>query len=60
MGARGFFGADRIVAAPGHGVDDFNTGQRYGLEVAAPLNARGIYTEGNVAGAMQYETESWT
>ncbi len=39
-------GSGIVHTAPGHGVDDFNTGQKYGLEVAAPLNDRGIYTEG--------------
>jgi isoleucyl-tRNA synthetase len=39
-------GSGIVHTAPGHGVDDFNTGQRYGLEVAAPLDDRGRYTEG--------------
>jgi isoleucyl-tRNA synthetase len=39
-------GSGIVHTAPGHGVDDFNTGQRYGLEVAAPLNDRGVYLEG--------------
>src|SRR6202050_2383859 len=39
-------GGGIVHTAPGHGVDDFNTGQRYGLEVYAPLNDRGVYTEG--------------
>ena len=39
-------GSGIVHTAPGHGVDDFNTGQRYGLEAYAPLNDRGVYTEG--------------
>jgi isoleucyl-tRNA synthetase len=39
-------GSGIVHTAPGHGVDDFNTGQRYGLEIAAPLDDRGVYTEG--------------
>src|SRR5580698_5393694 len=39
-------GSGIVHTAPGHGVDDFNTGQKYGLEVYAPLNDRGVYTEG--------------
>src|SRR5450755_3329145 len=39
-------GSGIVHTAPGHGVDDFNTGQKYGLEVAAPLDDRGRYTEG--------------
>jgi len=39
-------GSGIVHTAPGHGVDDFNTGQKYGLEIAAPINDRGIYLEG--------------
>jgi isoleucyl-tRNA synthetase len=39
-------GSGIVHTAPGHGVDDFNTGQKYGLETYAPLDDRGVYTEG--------------
>jgi isoleucyl-tRNA synthetase len=39
-------GSGIVHTAPGHGVDDFNTGQKYGLEIAAPINDRGVYLEG--------------
>jgi isoleucyl-tRNA synthetase len=39
-------GSGIVHTAPGHGVDDFNTGQRYGLEIYAPLDDKGVYTEG--------------
>jgi isoleucyl-tRNA synthetase len=39
-------GSGIVHTAPGHGVDDFNTGQKYGLETFAPLDDRGVYTEG--------------
>jgi isoleucyl-tRNA synthetase len=39
-------GSGIVHTAPGHGVDDFNAGQKYGLEVAAPINDRGVYLEG--------------
>src|SRR5438128_9670892 len=39
-------GTGIVHTAPGHGVDDFNTGQKYNLETAAPLDDRGVYTEG--------------
>jgi isoleucyl-tRNA synthetase len=39
-------GSGIVHTAPGHGVDDFNSGQKYGLEVYAPLDDRGIYLEG--------------
>src|SRR5262249_26813327 len=39
-------GSGIVHTAPGHGTDDFNTGQRYGLEIYAPLDDKGQYTEG--------------
>ena len=39
-------GTGIVHTAPGHGMDDFLTGQKYNLETAAPLDDRGIYTEG--------------
>ena len=39
-------GSGIVHTAPGHGVDDFNTGQKYSLETYAPLDDRGVYTEG--------------
>jgi isoleucyl-tRNA synthetase len=39
-------GSGIVHTAPGHGADDFRTGQKYGLETAAPIDDRGVYTEG--------------
>ena len=39
-------GTGIVHTAPGHGTDDFNTGQRCGLEIYAPLDDRGVYLEG--------------
>jgi len=39
-------GSGIVHTAPGHGVDDFNSGQKYGLEIYAPLDDKGVYTEG--------------
>jgi isoleucyl-tRNA synthetase len=39
-------GSGIVHTAPGHGADDFYTGQKYGLETAAPLDDRGVYLEG--------------
>src|SRR5580700_3591804 len=39
-------GSGIVHTAPGHGADDFVTGQRYNLEIYAPLDDRGVYTEG--------------
>jgi isoleucyl-tRNA synthetase len=37
-------GTGLVHTAPGHGVDDFHTGQRYGLEIYTPVNHRGEFT----------------
>jgi isoleucyl-tRNA synthetase len=39
-------GSGIVHTAPGHGADDFVSGQKYGLEIYAPLDDRGVYTEG--------------
>ena len=39
-------GSGIVHTAPGHGVDDFNSGQEYGLEIYAPLDDKGVYLEG--------------
>ena len=39
-------GSGIVHTAPGHGVDDFISGQKYGLETYAPIDDRGVYLEG--------------
>ncbi len=39
-------GTGIVHTAPGHGAEDFLTGQKYGLEVYAPLDDKGVYLEG--------------
>ncbi len=39
-------GSGIVHTAPGHGADDFYSGQKYGLETYAPLDDRGVYLEG--------------
>jgi isoleucyl-tRNA synthetase len=39
-------GSGIVHTAPGHGADDFYSGQKYGLEIYAPLDDRGVYQEG--------------
>ena len=39
-------GSGIVHTAPGHGAEDFYTGQKYGLETYAPLDDDGRYTEG--------------
>lgn len=38
-------GTGVVHTAPGHGRDDFFTGQRYGLPVLCPVDARGVLTD---------------
>jgi isoleucyl-tRNA synthetase len=38
-------GTGCVHTAPGHGHDDFIVGQEYGLEVYAPMDSRGYFTE---------------
>lgn len=38
-------GTGLVHTAPGHGIDDFLTGQRYGLAVLCPVNEAGVLTE---------------
>jgi isoleucyl-tRNA synthetase len=39
-------GTGAVHTAPGHGVDDFNIGQQYNLDVLNPVNNRGVFVEG--------------
>jgi len=39
-------GSGIVHTAPGHGADDFRTGQKYGLEAYAPQDDEGRFTEG--------------
>jgi len=39
-------GSGIVHTAPGHGADDFRTGQEYGLETYAPIGDDGRFTEG--------------
>ena len=38
-------GTGAVHTAPGHGADDFTTGQRYGLEIYAPVGPGGHFLE---------------
>ena len=38
-------GTGVVHIAPGHGADDFNTGVRYGLDIYAPVDASGHFTD---------------
>jgi len=39
-------GTGCVHTAPGHGVEDFEVGEKYGLEVDNPVDGRGYYVEG--------------
>ncbi len=38
-------GTGAVHTAPGHGVDDYKVGRKYGLDVLAPVNAYGKFTD---------------
>ena len=37
-------GTGCVHTAPGHGIDDYNTGLRYDLEIACPVDDNGLFT----------------
>ncbi len=39
-------GTGCVHIAPAHGVDDFNAGKKYGIDVSSPVGANGVYKEG--------------
>jgi isoleucyl-tRNA synthetase len=39
-------GSGIVHTAPGHGAEDFAVGQEYGLDTYAPIDDRGVFTEG--------------
>ena len=39
-------GSGIVHTAPGHGAEDFTVGQEYGLDTYAPIDDRGVFTEG--------------
>ncbi|MGB6685954.1 MAG: isoleucine--tRNA ligase [Candidatus Acidiferrum sp.] len=39
-------GSGIVHTAPGHGSDDFLSAQKYGLEIYAPIDNKGVYQEG--------------
>ncbi|XKM12998.1 isoleucine--tRNA ligase [Orbaceae bacterium ac157xtp] len=43
-------GTGAVHTAPGHGVEDFMVGKKYGLEVANPVGGNGCYLNGTGAG----------
>ena len=38
-------GTGAVHTAPGHGLEDYEVGCRYGIEVFSPLDGRGVWTE---------------
>jgi isoleucyl-tRNA synthetase len=52
-------GTGCVHTAPGHGQEDYETGRRYGLDVLAPVDARGRFTEeaGEFAGQFVFRAD---
>lgn len=53
-------GTGCVHTAPGHGIEDFEVGQKYGLRVFSPVSDTGRFTEeaGKYAGMKLYEANS--
>ncbi|MEO9097652.1 MAG: isoleucine--tRNA ligase [Candidatus Baltobacteraceae bacterium] len=53
-------GTGAVHTAPGHGVDDFNTGMRFGLPIESPVDASGHFTAeaGPYAGLQIFEANA--
>ncbi|MBI2539013.1 MAG: isoleucine--tRNA ligase, partial [Deltaproteobacteria bacterium] len=52
-------GTGCVHIAPGHGQEDYEVGQRYGLEVSAPVDAEGKFTAeaGDLAGESVFKAD---
>ncbi len=52
-------GTGCVHIAPGHGQEDYEVGQRYGLEVMAPVDAEGRFTSeaGDLAGESVFQAD---
>ena len=52
-------GTGAVHIAPGHGQEDYEVGQRYGLEVLAPVDAEGRFTAeaGDLAGTSVFKAD---
>lgn len=48
-------GTGIVHIAPGHGVDDYQVGQRYGWDVVMPVDDSGCLTQGNWAGQFVFK-----
>ncbi len=47
-------GTGAVHTAPGHGVEDFNVGKQYGIEVYNPMGGNGVYLESTPIFGGQY------
>lgn len=52
-------GSGCVHIAPGHGQEDYEAGQRYGLEVSAPVDSEGKFTRdaGDLAGEFIFKSD---
>lgn len=47
-------GTGAVHTAPGHGVEDFNVGKQYGIEIYNPMGGNGVYLESTPIFGGQY------
>lgn len=50
-------GTGCVHTAPGHGMDDYNVGLQYGMEIISPVNDRGVFAEGTPFVAGEHYTK---
>ena len=53
-------GTGCVHTAPGHGIDDYNTGLRYHLEIACPVDDNGVFTNEGDMPACLVGKSVWT
>ena len=53
-------GTGSVHTAPGHGLEDYEVGLKYGIEVYSPLDSKGVWTEqaGDLKGIPYYKGNS--
>ena len=53
-------GTGSVHTAPGHGLEDYEVGIKYGIKVYSPLDSKGVWTEeaGDLAGIPYYKGNS--
>jgi len=51
-------GSGIVHTAPGHGAEDFETGQKYGIEIYCPVDAAGRFSDGPFRGDLIWDANA--